>query len=80
MKKILSLMLALLLLCSLVACSDDENKDGGAVDLTVTNADRVYRPEGNTNDDQYYYDYVNGDEVAITGFAASHVPHDGSWR
>ena len=77
MKRIFALLLALLMLVSLVACNkDNEEEDGdNEVDLTVSNNDLVFTPDGNTNGDAFYYEYINGDEVSIIGFAASHVPH-----
>ena len=76
MKRILALMLAMLMICfALAACSKDEDEDeGGTVDLTVTDSDSVYNT-GNENNDQFYYDYINGDEVIITGYAGAHTPH-----
>ncbi len=76
MKRILALMLAMLMICfALAACSDEENEDeGGTIDLTVTDSDSVYNT-GNENNDQFYYDYINGDEVIITGYAGSHALH-----
>lgn len=76
MKRILALMLAMLMLCfALAACSDKEEEEGGeTVDLTVTDSDSVFNTK-NEHNDQFYYDYINGDEVIITGYAGSHVPH-----
>ena len=75
MKKILALMLALLMMLSLVACSDEEKNEGGdGIDMTVTSTDQ-YFSVGGDYDDQYKYEYINGNQVAITGFTSSHVPH-----
>lgn len=76
MKRILALMLAMLMICfALAACSKDEEEgEGGTIDLTVTDSDSVYNT-GNEHGDQFYYDYINGDEVIITGYAGSHTPH-----
>ena len=75
MKRILALMLALLLLIgTLVACSDEEEQEESGVDLTVTSNDKIYAAGGDYND-QYKYEYINGDEVAITGLTASQTPH-----
>ena len=74
MKKILSLMLAMLLLLgTFAACSKDTTENGGTI-APVVNNENVFTAQGEHND-QFYYDYVNGDEVVITDFAASHVPH-----
>lgn len=76
MKRILALMLAALMLCfALSACSDNGDEDNdGTVDLTVTDSDSVFYTE-NEHNDQFYYDYINGDEVVITGYAGSHALH-----
>lgn len=76
MKRILALMLAMLMIClAFAACSKDEDEnEGGTIDLTVTDSDSVYNT-GNENNDQFYYDYINGDEVIITGYAGSHALH-----
>lgn len=76
MKRILALMLAMLMLCfALAACSDKEKEEGGdTVDLTVTESDSIFYAENEYND-QFYYDYINGDEVIITGYAGSHELH-----
>lgn len=75
MKRIFALMLALLLAFSLVACSGDENEDGSGVDLAVTDSDMVYQAGGEYQD-SYYYEYINGDEVAIISFAGSYKAHN----
>ncbi len=73
MKRIFALMLALLMACSLVACSDKDD-DESEFDITVTDNELVYKPE-NSNDDAFYYEYINDDEVSIVGYTGSHVPH-----
>ena len=76
MKRILALMLAMLMICfAFAACSveEDEETEGG-IDLTVTDSDSVYNTK-NEHNDQFYYDYINGDEVIITGYAGSHILH-----
>ena len=76
MKRIMALMLALLTLLSLVACSSDGEEDGGSsIDMSVSNNDLVYRPDENPNEDAFYYEYINGNEIAITGYAGSHKLH-----
>ena len=76
MKRIFALMLALLmLLTTFVACSKEDGEDEGeGVDLTVSNTELVYQPEGDYGD-AFYYEYINGDEVSIIGYSGSHVPH-----
>ena len=76
MKRILALILAMLMICfAFAACSTEEDEDTeGGIDLTVTDSDSVYNTK-NEHNDQFYYDYINGDEVIITGYAGSHIPH-----
>lgn len=75
MKKFLALVLALVLVCSLVACSDKENGDDGNDDLVVTSSDLFYNAGGNYND-RFEYEIVNGNEVAIIGFESDYTPHE----
>lgn len=76
MKKIVALMLALLLLCSLVACSkDDETENGDDFDIAVTSSGLYYNAGGDYGD-RYEYEIINGDEIAIIGFEASYIPHE----
>lgn len=75
MKKILALIMALLLVCSLVACSDKENGDDGDTDLIVTSTDLFYNAGGNYND-RFEYEIINGNEVAIIGFESDYTPHE----
>ena len=75
MKRILALTLAMLLLaCALSACSGKETGDGGTIAPVVTNTN-VHAVEGSQYNDQLYFDFINGDEIVITGLAASHDPH-----
>lgn len=76
MKRILALMLAMLTVClAFAACSDQEKEEtGDNIDLTVTTNDSVFNTE-NEHQDRFYYEYINGDEVIITDYAGSHVPH-----
>ncbi len=76
MKKILSFMLALLLLVlPLAACSEDEGIDGGALGGNNTEDEKVFQPsEGNTFMDSFEYEYV-GKDIMITGFSGSAEKH-----
>ncbi|MBE6702866.1 MAG: leucine-rich repeat domain-containing protein [Ruminococcaceae bacterium] len=75
MKRVLALTLAMLfVLCALVACSNDQTNEGGTITPVESNVS-IHNVEGSQYNDQLYFDYINGDEVVITGFAASHVPH-----
>ena len=77
MKKVLICLAALLLLAlPLAACSKNTGTGGDSgVDMTVKTTGQYYTAEGEYAD-RFEYEYVNGDEVAITGFSASYVPHD----
>lgn len=75
MKKFLALILALLLACSLVACSGDDEGDEGPTDLTVTSTDLFYNAGGNYGD-QFEYKIINGNEIAIIGFKSDYAPHE----
>ena len=75
MKKFLALILALLLVCSLVACSGDDGGDEGPTDLTVTTNDFVYNAGGDYGD-RFEYKIINGNEVAIIGFESDYTPHE----
>ncbi|MBQ8341860.1 MAG: leucine-rich repeat domain-containing protein [Clostridia bacterium] len=77
MKKIISLLLALLMLSlTMVACSSDEEGTTGNLG-TSTGEDEVksYQPtENNPYADTFTYDYV-GKYIAITGFSGSAEKH-----
>ena len=74
MKRFLALTIAvLMLLCTFAACSQEQNEEGGTIAPVETN-EMIHKVEGTYND-QYYYEYIEGDEVAIVGFAASHEVH-----
>ena len=76
MKRIFALMLALLTVLSLVACSsDDEEGEDGGFDMSVTTNELVYRPAENPNQDAFYYEYINGNEISIVGYSGTHVLH-----
>ena len=75
MKKFLALILALLLVCSLVACSGDDEGEEGPTDLTVTSNDLFYNAGGDYGD-RFEYEIINGNEVAIIGFESDYTPHE----
>lgn len=75
MKRIFAMILALLLVCSLVACSKDDNEDDEGVDLTVT-SDGNYYDAKNTYHDRIAFEIINGNEAAITGFVSDYTPHE----
>lgn len=63
------------MMLTLVACSDkEEGGEEGGIDMTVSSTDQYFSVGGDYND-QYKYEYINGNQVKITGFASSHVPH-----
>ena len=74
MKRIFALMLALLLAFSLVACSDEKTEEEEEFNIAVTSTELVYKTE-NEYEDAFYYEYINGDEVSIVGFAGAHKAH-----
>lgn len=74
MKRFLALTIAMLMLLgTFAACSKEQGDEGGTITPVETN-EKIHRVEGTYND-QYYYEYIEGDEVAIVGFAASHEVH-----
>ncbi|MBE6581298.1 MAG: leucine-rich repeat domain-containing protein [Ruminococcaceae bacterium] len=75
MKKFFALLLALLLVCSLVACKKDETNDDDDFDMTVASNDKFFDTGGAYND-CYQYEIINGNEVAIIGFKSSYTPHE----
>lgn len=75
MKKFLALVLALLLVCSLVACSDKGENNDDPTDLAVTSNELFYNAGGDYND-RFEYEIINGNEVAIIGFESDYAPHE----
>lgn len=74
MKRFLALTIAvLMLLCTFASCSQEQNDEGGTIAPVETN-EMIHKVAGTYND-QYYYEYIEGDEVAIIKFAASHEVH-----
>ena len=61
MKRIFALVLALLLVCSLAACSKDKNDEDDNVDLTVT-SDGNYYNVNNSYKDRFAFEVINGNE------------------
>ena len=75
MKRIFALVLALLLVCSLAACSKDKNDEDDNVDLTVT-SDGNYYNVNNSYKDRFAFEVINGNEIAITAFDSDYTPHE----
>lgn len=75
MKRIFAILLALLLVCSLVACSDEEDKKEEGTNLTVTDTEHHHNV-GGTYNDRFVYEIINGNQVAIVGFESDYTPHD----
>ncbi len=75
MKKIFAILLALLLVCSFVACSDEEVEKEDGTNLTVTDTEQHYNA-GGTYNDSFVYEIINGNQVAIIGFESDYTPHD----
>ena len=75
MKKIFAILLALLLVCSFVACSDEEVEKEEGTNLTVTDTEQHYNA-GGTYNDSFVYEIINGNQVAIIGFDSDYTPHD----
>lgn len=74
MKRIFALLLALLLLCTMVACSGDDDNMNEPTDLTVI-TDHQSITIG-TYKDCFEYEIINGDEVAIVGFTSVYNLHE----
>ena len=75
MKRIFAILLALLLVCSFVACSNEEDKKEEETNLTVTDTEQYYNV-GGTYNDRFVYEIINGNQVAIVGFSSDYTPHD----
>ncbi len=75
MKRIFAMLLALLLVCSLVACGEKDEENEQEIDLTVT-TDGQYHNAGGAYNDRFAYKIINGNQVAITGFVSDYTPHD----
>ncbi len=74
MKRIFAMLLALMLVCSMVACSKDEGANDDPTNLTVTSNEQYYHAGGDYND-RFEYEIINGNEVAIIGFVSDYTPH-----
>ncbi len=72
MKRVFSMMLALLLLCTLVACGD---KDDGLMDDAVINVGGEVLTYKAANGDVFTYDYLTSTTVVITAFTGPDEPH-----
>lgn len=75
MKKFFALLLALLLVCSLVACKKDDEINENDFDMTVTSSEKFFAAGGEYGD-RFEYEIINGNEVAIVGFESSYTPHE----
>ena len=74
MKKIFAALLAALMVFSLCACKKKDEDGGSNIDMSVT-ADKNIFETGNEFGDTFTYQVVNGNEISITGFDGSDVPH-----
>ena len=74
MKKIFAALLAALMIFSLCACKKKDEDGGSNIDMSVT-ADKNIFETGNEFGDTFTYQVVNGNEISITGFDGSDVPH-----
>ena len=73
MKRVFALMLAVLMLCALVACSGDE--DDGITSDPVIDVEIKLPTYTDSNGDTFTYEYLNSTSVKITGFSGSDEPH-----
>jgi hypothetical protein len=76
MKKILAMLLALLLVGSMCACSDDPT-DNNDWDEDFQQNDEVvdHVAVGNAYNEVFYFEAVDTETVTITGYQASDAPH-----
>ena len=72
MKKLLSLLLAVMLLATLVACS---NKEESESDLDEYRQNEVVIDNITINGDTFYFDAIDSETITITNFKGSDVPH-----
>lgn len=72
MKRVFTLMLAVLMLCALVACSGE---DGGVTDDPVIDVEIQLSTYTDSHGDTFTYEYLNSTSVTITGFSGSDEPH-----
>lgn len=74
MKRIFAMLLALLLVFSLAACSKDGDETEDPVNLTVTTDGQYYEAGGQYND-RFAYEIFDGNKIMITGFVSDYTPH-----
>ena len=74
MKRIFAMLLALLRVFSLAACSKDDDDTDDPVNLTVTSDGEYYNAGGEYND-RFAYEIFDGNKVMITGFVSDYTPH-----
>ncbi len=73
MKRVFPFILALLMLCTLVACSGDE--DDGLMNDAVINVGIQVPTYKDSDGDTFTYEYLTSTTVAITGFTGNDEPH-----
>ena len=72
-KRVFAMLLAVLMLCLCVACSDKGND--GATDDPVINIGPETLTYTDSQGDTFTYEYLSSTTIAITGFVGSDEPH-----
>lgn len=72
-KRVFAMLLAVLMLCLCVACSDKGND--GATDDPVVNIGPETLTYTDSQGDTFTYEYLSSTTIAITGFVGSDEPH-----